>query len=293
MTLYTATSLNELFEIIKEIENIEGAVWYRGHTSAMYQLEPTLFRQKIVLPKHNISDKIRNFRITEGKVILPNDIGVLSSFKEQYSKLCNCAGFNEIDYLYLMQHYGILTRLLDFSKEPLVAAYFAVSEKNNGQLSADSVTIDIRDFIMNGGWSENGAAIYCINPKKINENIHFINRAEIVDLNEYNFDTLSNVDFPFAVKTDNNNVRIHAQKGVFVYFGFWVKSLEEYWPIDKSLHKIFIPNACRKEIFHELREEKGITHYSIFPDIEGIAKDINFTIMAEFEANRKKLFDED
>ena len=42
-----------------------------------------------------------------------------------------------IDWLFIMRHYGVPTRLLDWSESPLIATYFAINENDNddGSLS--------------------------------------------------------------------------------------------------------------------------------------------------------------
>ncbi|MBN8687715.1 MAG: FRG domain-containing protein [Chitinophagales bacterium] len=289
MQLYTANSLAEYSATIANISKLESLVWYRGHSNSMYRLEPTLYRKKVPIPKLTESEKLRDFRLTKGKFILPNDIGALDAFKEYYSKVTDCSNYTEIDYLYIMQHYGILTRLLDFSADPYVALYFALANHGLTIETPMSSGNEIADFLENDGWSEKGASVYCLNPMKLNMGIN--GNEEIIDLSKYEFNSLSNADFPFAIKTDNSNPRILAQKGTFIYFGFWVKSLEEYFPIEKSLTKIFIPNSCKKEIYHQLRLELGITHFTIFPDTEGISKEINEKMMGLFDSQVQELFD--
>lgn len=292
MKCYIVKTVKEYLNLTKEISSAESMVWFRGHTNAAYMLEPTLMRHKINLPKIGTSSKIEDFRLTQGKVILPSDKNVLDKFKEYYKEHHDCSSFNEIDFLYVMQHYGIATRLLDFTEDPLVALYFALCKVPTEQRHTE-LKDQIEDFQSTDGWSEEGAAVYCLNPLKMNADAHFLKETEIVDLKNYKFSSLANVEFPFAIRTDNNDPRIIAQKGVFVYFGFRTMALEQLSPIEKQLHKIFIPNASRKDFFHDLKKNYGITHYSIFPDMTGISLEINETMLEEFEMFRKELFDED
>ena len=49
---------------------------------------------------------------------------------ETFRKLmsCECAGMDDAELLAYMQHYGVPTRMLDFTRSPLIALYFALPE---------------------------------------------------------------------------------------------------------------------------------------------------------------------
>jgi hypothetical protein bfra3_08106 len=111
------TYIESVSDFLKQIEGIdnrkEESLFYRGHSDQTYELKPSIYRDERFIENE---DKI--YRETIAKV--PYD------FK----------GKNTIESLVLMQHYGVPTRILDLTTNPLVALYFACvgDEKKDGEV---------------------------------------------------------------------------------------------------------------------------------------------------------------
>ena len=105
-------SLKDYLDYVLDQENApDEEVFYRGHSDRRYQLEPSLFR------KNSAGD----YRYLQKEETLVRE--VLTFQATEFS-----SDPYMLDRLVRMQHYGLPTRLLDVTSNPLVALYFCCSD---------------------------------------------------------------------------------------------------------------------------------------------------------------------
>ncbi|MXN65290.1 FRG domain-containing protein [Stappia sp. GBMRC 2046] len=225
-------------------------LWYRGHGSEKYLLEPFLHRNR----KAANIDEIEQI-----------ESDIYAEFARR-SPLYDTYQREKWDMLFLMQHYRAPTRLLDWTSSPLIALFFALM----------------------GGDSDNDSTIWCLDPaawngivlKDISEEPRiFTTEERLVDQYHPLFREKSSRNEPLAIQGIINNPRINAQKGRFVIFSSVPRTLEEHasdYKIKDNgpiLHKLNISKDAKRNILRDL-ESYGITYSTIFPDLEGLAVEI-------------------
>ena len=285
MTLYVASDIREFKNIVNDIKNqaqaiydktsdrskefipSQSEVWFRGVSNASYELIPSLLRKQYK-NKQFLNDRI-----------------VINEFKRYYHKIIdkNADELADFECLYLLQHYGVPTKLLDFTSNEYVALYFATCDAffNDDDIDSEQII----DKFLNGpeqGLSKNGSAIYCFDPVYYYCMFDscYIQSNVILEADKINIDEYINQNIIF-INPQITDKRIKAQSGKFIYFSKQLDSLDGRHYRDRIykdydyLIKIFIPEKSRFYIKKELKDIYKLTHTKLFPDMEGIAKEMN------------------
>lgn len=92
--------------------------FFRGVKKASYELKPRVGRLKFKYPANWSLEKIEK--------------DLLRLFEERAIPYLDRITYKKWEWLAIAQHYRLPTRLLDWTRNPLVAAYFAVEKKYDG-----------------------------------------------------------------------------------------------------------------------------------------------------------------
>lgn len=192
--------------------------------------------------------------------------------KEEFSLLDS-----PIEKLSKLQHYGIPTRLVDVTIDPLYALYFAV--ENIDDLSPGNVLIYLAEGHDIGSDHAKLLALIATLPTfAIDEIIVEFRRLYGVSLSVEQ--VLAYSDAPVFIKHSENlkryNERLHSQRGAFLICGNKVaagritsnlKSLDSITPVAV----IRIPYEYKKQIKDELDRSFGINNVSVYPELPSVA----------------------
>lgn len=255
--------LGQIDQAFKKIcppaEQARCAMWFRGQPVVTFNLIPAIAR-----PPFNTNLEV--VLLSKFKSLVTPYVGVLPSFPLP-------DGFPSYwHWLFMMQHYGVKTRLLDWSRDALTALYFAVhqSESEKG----------------------NDAAVWCLNPVKLNEafSFHsFLKPGYIPNVDEHVVDLyfgpnaqILHTKKPAAVIGPLNSPRIVAQRGVFTVFPHEQELIPLNLFPDSSafLFKIPVAKESLSHIIQQL-QHYGITRIALFPEIQSISDEIALELQAE------------
>lgn len=238
--------ITSIFDLISKLEahRTPGKkVWYRGHAKSAWPLAPSISRGRT----KPVVDEFQYYK----------------SFKQEAARVISEPPRDEWGWMFLMQHYGVPTRLLDFSENPLVALYFAVS----GEDGDDGALYVMEPTTWNVENNRNGLSDDDIPSCGIDEEMELYLMSALVK----NPDP-ANGNPPLAATGSRNSQRIFAQEGVFVVFHSKM-AMDISAAECKSVWKYKIPAALKKTIKGHLAV-LSISEYTLFPELGTLAKKI-------------------
>ncbi len=269
--------------VMKKIQNLVDPdevsnVWFRGENNGNVTtpLIPKLYR---VYSDPNSKEAYNYAKNLENNIKSEFAIRSLPYLQK------NNIEANKWNNYFLMQHYGLETRLLDWTDSALNALFFSIQDL-----------------------SENDAKVWILNPHKLNQFttriIHpeskgleglinpsvadvskLFNEEMEFDLNELariyldlDFDNYKEdkIDkfYPLAILPSILDERMDVQSSCFTIFGNQINGLKSIINQVEFLDSITISGTDKRSIREELRY-LGISQKSIYPDLQGLSKSIS------------------
>lgn len=248
--------------------SVSSKTMYRGQANIEWTLRPSLYRGELFSRERVLIKKLEHF--------CPNELE-----NDRFSSLVK------------LQHYGMPTRLLDVSSNPLVALYFSCygsdESKSDGVVhifrnmptfwSDDYFVKIVMDYIFEYA----GSSVDLLNMHKMLKRKYYdgINIYVPSDMSEL----LKILEVQAIMVVPNLvNKRVSAQEGAFLLFGMKVESTKtiqtkvcyNFVPADAIsegkfgggiVEKIVIPSESKKRIIYEL-DCMGINERTLFPELD-------------------------
>lgn len=233
--------------------------WFRGEENADW---PTALKPKLYRTKHDLIEVLRQ----------EQDLRL--EFKRRGSQVVGEGKpADHWERYFLMEHYGVPTRLLDWSDGALVALYFALRPVRSNH--------DAAVYMLDPWWLNKLVFRELPVAKEIRSNGSAMPDWEEAKryLSENEFDNeLLGPKFPLAIDPSHVARRFAAQRSRFTIFGRGVDGLRKICAkvpdSDCRLSRITIKRAAVAEMRRDLAT-CGISESTIFPDLEGFGRELN------------------
>lgn len=242
-TIYTFDDLIDSLGYLYDKYNEK--LWFRGQKDSSWKLVPSIQR-------YNLSDEDERHLSHDFRILASQIMENAPSRKDFAAWMAN------------MQHYGMPTRMLDWTKSPLIAAYFALEDKSN----------------------DTDSCIWVLRPS-------FLNRIEVDDPSLFEIDSgtaermLEPAFYPdynsddqlrekvkdkiLACYSIQNNLRMYSQQSCFTIHN--TKRLLTHISEPDLLFKFIIPREAQP-YFRYVLKAFSITRGAIFPDLDNISADL-------------------
>jgi hypothetical protein len=234
--------------------------WFRGHPKTFNELTPSVFRPKIT-------------RLEESDFLFEGRKNVEFSIIEEFKRRAPSLQSNlpehsdHLSWLFLMQHHGAPTRLLDWSESILVALYFAVNSHNND----DGEIWGLYPQKLNELSSIPGT------PTRNNRILQFLGSEPLYGAPE-NIAKDLGIEipkYPLAIQAQMNFPRIINQQGAFTIHPKPKQgcTLPEILGEERHLVRYLIPSGNKDKLRKDLAA-LGVTRVTLFQNLDSLSETI-------------------
>lgn len=295
MQKHVVNTLPEYISLTIRLTKETDELWFRGHSSASYRLIPSVLRETVTITDW------KGEAVQEGQIVTSRGGHVTGlrteemfyEFKSKAAPFLDREPANNFEWMFLMQHYGLPTRLLDWTTNALVALFFAIESNPSSKEEKRYELSPTDQFMTVDELCSNGAAVFIMDPAFLNDNSTGSRRVPYLSENhkewDHYFDPMRKTGLnthPIAVRSSHIDKRIASQSGNFTLHGASIDPIDYFDVIRKSLVKIFIPYESVPEMISELTA-LGVTESFIYPGLDSLSKDIK-----RKEENRFKRYSE-
>lgn len=272
--------------------------WFRGETNKVESPTPLVPNAYRNFGGPLDKDDLKQHVYSNAKTIEGNLKGFFHREAAPYLSKLQMENNSWNEY-YLMQHYGLKTRLLDWTENVLIALFNAVSDNQNNEDGVVWILNPHRlnEFTINKICKISTTRIYtpiCIKEKRplMNSdgklNLDELYRRYLhLDFDDNTEDSKTDY-FPLALYPPLLDDRMSMQSACFTIFGNQVNGLLDADAKNDFLEKIEIEASNKSEIKKELGW-MGISYKNMLPGLEGVCRSIkDYHDISDFVLKRIK-----
>jgi hypothetical protein len=278
-------------ELFQKLEQLRGWI-FRGQCSAQWPLRTTLER-----------------RTPTGDLHVYTEFNIVHAFKRAAHNYLRQEQLPDTEggWLALMQHLGAPTRLLDFTRSPFVAAYFALEEIPADQCTHAAVFAISTDWLQRkvGAGALRGSGLFGVQVEQLHAGISAW-RGTVLDskpalgddlvaghllaghVEEHAMSHVGDVLSFFDPRRSSE--RLAAQQGLFLWPGRVDRPIAEILgdreDFTGGIWKFVIPLTERPRAIERFRM-MNITRASLFPGLDGFAQSLRYLALRESDEDRK------
>ncbi|EWY38717.1 hypothetical protein N825_11070 [Skermanella stibiiresistens SB22] len=253
----TLTVVNNLTEFAASVSDLasnnRGVRWFRGTSRSTHSLVPSLYRHPTMKGANDLIEL---------------EWELLSEFRHQAPPFAGKLPDANLELLFLMQHFGVPTRLLDWSENPFIALFFALENAMPNPVDAYDAAVWILDPVSLNRRSTSY--------RVTNTGIFGAYAPELAGYEPSADGRRVAMRLPLGIFGIHNSPRIVAQRGAFVMFGRDTTALDLNSDLsgpDGVVHKILIKAESRWQMRKDL-SNIGISDSVVYPDLDGLGREI-------------------
>ena len=297
------TSVSQYLEIIRRLDKayakdgglnnpVSSKFLYRGMAHKSWPLQPGIFRHITQQYEGWAPDTSRYLTFSNEKRILRHFRQEAAAFAPQGQHE------SELWWMELAQHYGVPTRLLDWSENPLVALYFA-SENNSRK---EEAVVWMLNRLNYNRYVQNQDPAYAFVEDETARREAIGNLVGFIPC-EGGACAISPLDLPFLYSPYLFDGRMSAQSSWFMVWGNNMRPFQQmvdeqnYMKLpgeactlcadddsDDFLFQYIIPACAKQQIVREL-DMLGVNGKALFPGLDGVGKHIERIYRFDYQKN--------
>jgi hypothetical protein len=229
---------------------------FRGHGKESWHLEPGVYRPDFTFHQRTDIGEDEEVARLRTEQHLFQDFRVMSAGLRSGNE-------SDVDLYFLQQHYGMPTRLLDWSNNPLAGLYFAVANKEHDADAGKFIALDAYQFAAFQGAPAEGEPH--VRGVATSGRIYIREAVQVISAWKKKEDF---GDYAIALRPDHLDSRMALQRSCFTFHPPKCKRLDA-----KTLGCLWefeIPSGAKPHLRAELAM-LGIDDFSIYGDLDHLA----------------------